>query len=136
MSDLGSLAGKAEREQQLLTRLNDAVITLEVDALGRASEFQITEEQVQESRRELVDFIQRLQSELNQKDATADLHSLAARIRTGIKPLDDWHDDLTNLSNQLAKPERVRTEDLPILEQVLSLLDFEFADDLKRLYAR
>lgn len=130
------MAGKAEREQQLLTRLNDAVITLEADALGRASEFLITEEHVQDSRRELVDFIHRLQSELNQKDATADLHSLVARIRTGMKPLDDWHDDLANLSNQLSKPGRVRAEDLPILEQVLSLLDVEFADDLKRLYAR
>lgn len=136
MSDLGSLAGKAEREQLLLTRLNDAIITLEVDALGKASDLHITQEQVQQSRRELTDFISRLQTELKQKSATADLHSLVARIRAGMKPLDDWYDDLASLSTQLAEPGPMRAENLPILEQVLSLLDVEFADDLKRLYAR
>ena len=136
MSDLGSLAGKAEREQLLLSRLNDAVIALEIDALGKAKELSLTEEQIEESRRELTDFIDRLRSELERKETTADLHSLVARIRTGIKPLEDWHEDLANLSNQLSKSEPVKVEDLPVLEQVLSLLDAEFTDDLKRLYAR
>jgi hypothetical protein len=136
MSSLGSLAGKAEREQRLLTRLNNAVITLEVDALGKAKDLQVTEQQVQQSRRELGDFIDRLRAELDERQASADLRSLAFRIRTGIKPLQDWQEDLADLSNQLTVPQPIRIEALPILEDVLSLLDTEFTDDLKHLYAR
>jgi hypothetical protein len=136
MSSLGSLAGEAEREQRLLTRLNNAVITLEVDALGKAKDLQVTEQQVQQSRRELADFVDRLRAELDDRQASADLRSLAFRIRTGIKPLQDWQQDLADLSNQLTVPQPIRIEALPILEDVLSLLDTEFTDDLKRLYAR
>lgn len=136
MSTLGSLTGKAEREQRLLTRLNDAVITLEVDALGKTKELQVTEEQVAQSRRELADFVTRLQAELREEQATTDLGSLAYRIRTGTKPFEDWHEDLAKLKQFLVKAQPVCLEHLPVLEQVLSLLDAEFADDLKRLYAR
>jgi hypothetical protein len=52
-----------------------------------------------------------------------------------MKPLEDWQEDLVRLSQQLAQPEPIRLEDLPILEDILSLLDNEFADDLRRLYA-
>ena len=135
MSTLGSLAGKAEREQRLLSRLNEAVIDLEVAALGKNQEFSLSEDQLQESRRSLSEFVSKLQSELLDEKATADIQSLGFRIRTGMKPLEDWQEDLVRLSQQLAQPEPIRLEDLPILEDILSLLDNEFADDLRRLYA-
>lgn len=135
MSKLGSLAGNAEREQRLLSRLNEAVINLEVAALGKNREFSLSEDQLQESRRALSEFVAKLRAELQEEKATADLHSLGFRIRTGMKPLEDWQEDLTRLSQQLAQPGLIRLEDLPILEDILSLLDNEFADDLRRLYA-
>ena len=135
MSQLGSLTGNAEREQRLLSRLNEAVINLEIAALGKSREFSLTDDQIEQSRRELSEFVAKLRTELQQDSSTGDLYSLGFRINTGIKPLEDWKEDLTELSKQLAKPEPTRLEDLPILEDILSLLDNEFADDLRRLYA-
>lgn len=135
MSKLGSLAGKAEREQRLLSRLNEAVINLEVAALGKNEEFSLTDDQLRQSRQELAEFVAKLQSELQQNKSTVDLQSLGFRIKTGMKALEDWQEDLTKLSEQLSRPEPIKLEDLPILEDILSLLDNEFADDLRRLYA-
>ena len=135
MSKLGSLAGNAEREQRLLSRLNEAVVNLEVAALGKSEEFSLSEEELQESRCALSEFVAKLRAELQDDRATDDLHSLGFRIRTGIKPLEDWREDLAKLSQRLAQPGPVQLEDLPTLEEVLSLLDNEFADDLRRLYA-
>jgi hypothetical protein len=135
MSKLGSLAGKAEREQRLLSRLNEAVINLEVAAVGKSKEFSLTDEHLQQSRQELAEFVGKLQSELQQDQSTVDLHSLGFRMKTGMKALQDWEEDLVKLSAQLARREPIKLEDLPILEDILSLLDNEFADDLRRLYA-
>jgi hypothetical protein len=135
MSRLGALAGQAEREQRLLSRLNEAVINLEVAALGKSKDFCLTDDQLQQSRWALAEFVAKLHAELQQDKSTADLHSLAFRIKTGMKALEDWQEDLAKLSAQLASPEPIKLEDLPILEDILSLLDNEFADDLRRLYA-
>lgn len=135
MSRLGLLTGKAERDQLLLSRLNEAVITLEVEALGRTKELDLSEEEVEQARRLLAEFIEKLKRELEQRDSTADLHSLAFRIQGTVKPLQDWQQDLASLHSQLTKPGPIPVEDLPILEEILSLLDTEFVDDLKRLYA-
>jgi len=135
MSQLGSLTGNAERESQLLSQLNEAVINLEVAALGKSKEFSLTDEQVQQSRRELSQFVAKLQAELQEDNSAGDLYSLGFRIKTGIKSLQDWKEDLAELSGQLAKTEPVKLEDLPILEDILSLLDNDLADDLRRLYA-
>lgn len=135
MSKLGALAGQAEREQRLLSRLNEAVINLEVAAVGKSKEFSLTDEQLQESRRTLAEFVTKLKSELQHDKSSADLHSLSFRMKAGMKSLQDWREDLAELSKQLAKPGPVKLEDLPILEEILSLLDNEFADDLRRLYS-
>jgi hypothetical protein len=135
MSQLGSLTGNAERELRLLSQLNEAVINLEVAALGKSKEFSLTDEQLEQSRRDLSQFVAKLEAELQQDASTGDLYSLGFRIKTGIKSLQDWKEDLAELSRQLAKTGPVKLEDLPILEDVLSLLDDDFADDLRRLYA-
>ena len=135
MSQLGSLMGNAERELRLLSQLNEAVINLEVAALGKSKDFCLTDEEIQQSRRELSQFVSKLQVELQQDSCTGDLYSLGFRIKTGMKSLQDWKEDLAELSKQLAKSDAVKLEDLPILEDILSLLDNDFADDLRRLYA-
>lgn len=135
MSQLGSLMGNAERELRLLSQLNEAVINLEVAALGKSKDFCLTDEEIQQSRRELSQFVSKLQVELQQDSCTGDLYSLGFRIKTGMKSLQDWKEDLAELSRQLAKTDPVKLEDLPILEDILSLLDNDFADDLRRLYA-
>jgi len=134
MSMLGSVSGHLEREQQLLRELNTALIALEADALGRASEFGLSGEDVSRSRSTLLDFTTRLRSALDEELPSVDLQPLIHRLRSGMKPLEDWREDLDILTAQLRSKDQLKEEVLPILEDVLSLLDSEFTEDLRRLY--
>ncbi len=109
---------------------------LEVDALGRRSEFALTEDDVQKSRDVLLEFANRLRAELDTPVTSADFRSLVGRLRTGMKPLDDWRQDLDGLIRSLSTNQRLDEETLPVLEDLLSLLDEEFSEDLRRLYRR
>jgi hypothetical protein len=135
MSTLGSITGHLEREQQLLRNLNTALIALEAKALGRAAEFCFSEEVVSESRQMLLDFVARLRAALDEETTSADIQSLTHRIKSGMKPLEDWKEDLDKLLIQLQTTDVVSDEVLPVLEDVLSLLDNEFTEDLRRLYS-
>lgn len=136
MSNLGSIFGHLGREQQLLRELNSALMALEADALGRTSDFGLSEEDVLRSRKKLLNFIVRLLSALNQESTSIDMQSLVHRLKSGIKPIEDWREDLGELVKQLRSGDKLRDNVLPMLEDVLSLLDSEFTEDLKRLYAR
>lgn len=136
MSSLGSISGHLEREQQLLRELNTALIALEADTLGRTSDFGLSDEDVSRSRQTLLDFTVRLRSALDQESTSVDLQPLVHRLKSGMKPLEDWREDFDRLVKELQSGDQLRDELLPILEDVLSLLDSEFTEDLRRLYAR
>jgi hypothetical protein len=53
-----------------------------------------------------------------------------------MKPVDDWKEDLSALTDDLKKKSQLPASRLPVLEAILSLLDSEFTEDLKHLYAR
>ena len=135
MSSLGSISGHLEREQQLLRELNIALIALEADALGRSSDFGLSDEDISRERQILLDFTVRLRSALDQ-EPSVDLQPLVYRLKSGMKPLEDWQEDFDCLAKELQSRDRLEDGVLPILEDVLSLLDSEFTEDLRRLYAR
>jgi hypothetical protein len=132
---LGSLAGQLDQGQQLLRELNSALIVVEADLLGRAVDFGFTAPDVAASRTRLLDFAERLHAALEEDATSAELQSLVHRIRSGIKPVEDWRADLSLLAKNLRAGHH-QGEALRVLEDVLSLLDTEFAEDLRRLYAR
>lgn len=137
MSKLGSLSGHLDREEQRLRDLNWALLTLEANTLGKTAEFGVDEAEVERSRQVLLDFAQRLQEALSARESTeGDMQSLVVRIRSGMKPLDDWCEDLERLVHHLQTSVQVSDDLFPVLEDILSLLDTEFAEDLRRLYAR
>lgn len=136
MSTLGSISGNLERERQLLSELNSALLTLESQALGRSAEFGFTDEEIAKSRQTLIDFVMRLRSALDQPITPIDVQSLVYRLKSGMKPLEDWQEDLDGLLTELKAGEHLTNKSLPILEEILSLLDDEFTEDLKRLYSR
>jgi hypothetical protein len=137
MSKLGSLSGHLDREEQRLRDLNWALLTLEANTLGKTAEFGVDEVEVERSRQVLLDFAQRLQEALSARESTeGDMQSLVVRIRSGMKPLDDWREDLERLVHHLQTSVQVSDDLFPVLEDILSLLDTEFAEDLRRLYAR
>jgi hypothetical protein len=136
MSTLGSISGHLGREQLLLRELNSALLALEVDALGRTSDFGLSNEDVLRSRQTLLDFVVRLRAALQQGSTSIDIQPLVQRLKSGMKPSEDWCDDLDILVEKLRLNGKLEDNILPILEDVLSLLDIEFTEDLKRLYSR
>jgi len=136
MSTLGSLSGQIEREEERLRELNLALIALEAQSLGHTADFGLSKEEVERSRQMLADFAVRFRAALDQVSPPMDVQSLVHRVKSGIKPIEDWREDLDALATHLQKKEPLKDEALPTLEDVLSLLDTEFTEDLRRLYNR
>ena len=135
MRDLGAISTKLQREGELLKRLNDALLILEVDALGRISEVDISSEDVIKSRKFILEFAQRLCSVLKQEAPSIDLAPIVNHFKSGMKPVEDWIEDLERLIEHLQN-NRVVDDDVVVIEDILSLLDDQFTEDLRRLYLR
>jgi hypothetical protein len=135
MSKLGSISGHIDRERELLRDLNNALLTLEAFTLGRANDFGFSKQDVDESKKVLIDFGTLLRSAIEPDQVVTELQPLVSNLKSGIKPLDDWKEDLDDLLANLNRDD-LNQEVLPILEDLLSLLDIEFAEDLRRLYQR
>lgn len=135
MSALGSLSSHVDRERELLRDLNNALLTLEAFTLGRAQDFGFSEKDIDESRKVLSDFVTLLRSAIEPDQVVGNLQPLVNKLKSGIKPLGDWKEDLDALLAHL-KQDDLNQDVLPILEDLLSLLDIEFAEDLRRLYQR
>lgn len=137
MSKLGFVSGHLDREQQLLRELNSALLALEAEALGKTADLGFSEEDVLSSRQILHTFVSRLEAALGESKATpTDIQVLVYRIKKHKKPLEDWQQDLKKLANRLQTSEQIRDADMPILEDILSLLDSEFVEGIQRLYFR
>ncbi|MEG3954220.1 hypothetical protein QUB10_06105 [Microcoleus sp. B5-D4] len=137
MSKLGFVSGHLDREQQLLRELNSALLALEAEALGKTADLGFSEEDVLSSRQILHNFVSRLEAALGESKATpTDIQVLVYRIKKHKKPLEDWQQDLKKLANRLQTSEQIRDADMPILEDILSLLDSEFVEGIQRLYFR
>jgi len=135
MRDLGAISTKLQREGELLKRLNDALLILEVDALGRISEVDISSEDVIKSRKFIIEFAQRLCSVLKQEAPSIDLAPIVNHFKSGMKPVEDWIEDLERLIEHLQN-NRIVDDDVVVIEDILSLLDDQFTEDLRRLYLR
>ena len=135
MRDLGAISTKLQREGELLKKLNDALLILEVDALGRISEVDISSEDVIKSRKFIIEFAQRLCSVLKQEAPSIDLAPIVNHFKSGMKPVEDWIEDLERLIEHLQN-NRIVDDDVVVIEDILSLLDDQFTEDLRRLYLR
>ncbi len=135
MSQLGSLSGKIQREIELLRTLNDSLLILQVHALGRDSELDISLEDVTRSYQFIIDFATRLSSALKEQTRVLDFEPLIHHFESGMKPIEDWIEDLETLIRQL-KTDELDYETVVILEEILSLLDEQFTEDFRMLYFR
>lgn len=136
MSEVGSISGKLQREVEVLRALNDALLVIEADALGRSSDFGYSDDEISKSRHFLVDFASRLCSVLKQQSQSIDLQPVVHHLKSGMKPVEDWIEDLEALIHKIQSNEKLANEGLVALEDILSLLDTEFTEDLQRLYTR
>lgn len=136
MSEMGSISGKLQREGEVLRELNDALLVVEADALGRSSDFGYSEEDISKSHQFLMDFASRLCSVLKQQSQSIDLQPVVHHLKSGMKPVEDWIEDIEALIQKIQSKEKLADEGLVVLEDILSLLDTEFTEDLQRLYTR
>lgn len=136
MNELGSVSGKLQREVEILRELNNALLVIEANALERDSDFGFSSEEISKSRRFLIDFVTRLCLVLKQQSPSVDLQPIVQHLKSGMKPIADWIEDLEGLTQQLQSNNKPTDETLAILEDILSLLDSQFTEDLQRLYAR
>jgi hypothetical protein len=136
MNELASVSGKLQREVETLRELNNALLVIEASALERASDFGFSSEDVSKSQKFITDFALRLLSVLKEEDRPLYLQSIIDHLKSGIKPLEDWIEDLEKIAKEINLNKKHTDDSLATLEDLLSLLDNQFAEDLQRLYAR
>lgn len=136
MNELAAVSGKVDREAETLRELNNALLVIESSALDRGSEFGFSSEDVEKSEKFIVDFAERLLSVLKEKSPPLFLQPIVDHLKSGMKPVEDWIEDLENISEKISSNKKLSEDSLAILEDIISLLDDQFVEDLQRLYAR
>ncbi len=94
MGELGAISGKIQREVEILRKLNDALLILEIDTLGLHAELNISPDDVTKSQDFMMEFADRLCSVLKHKSLTIDLQPIIHHFQSGMKPVEDWIEDL------------------------------------------
>jgi hypothetical protein len=136
MNELASVSGKLQREVETLRELNNALLVIEASALERSSDFGFTSEDVSKSQKFITDFTSRLLSVLKEEAPPLYLQPIVGHLKSGMKPIEDWIEDLEKIAEEISSNKKLTDDGLGILEDILSLLDNQFAEDLQRLYAR
>jgi len=136
MSLLGFMSVKLDKQQSLLERLNEALLMVQSESLGRAADLGFTPEQIAAAKETLRDFVNRLRTKLVSNQDNEELSVLVARIREGQFELNEWLEELARLEMQLAQPAPLPLTAIPTLEGVLAILDEELTAAFNRLYSR
>ncbi len=136
MSLLGFMSVKLDKQQTLLERLNEALLMVQSESLGRAADLGFTAEQIRAAKETLRDFVSRLRETLKDNHDNEELSALVARIREGQFELNEWLDELAQLETQLAQNAPLPSTAIPALESVLAILDEELTAAFNRLYSR
>jgi len=136
MSLLGFMSVKLDKQQTLLERLNEALLMVQSESLGRAADLGFTAEQIQAAKDTLRDFVSRLREKLKDNHDNEELSALVGRIREGQFELNEWLDELAQLETQLAQNAPLPSTAIPALESVLAILDEELTAAFNRLYSR
>lgn len=137
MSRLGFISGHLKREQNLLRSLNSSLLVLQAEVLDKTTDLGFSGEDVLSSREILQNFVSSLGVAITEdKPVPTDIQTLVYRIKNNKKALQDWQQDIEELSDRLQFSEQLKDTDILILEDILSLLDSQFVEDLQRLYFR
>jgi len=135
MSLLGFMSVKLDKQQSLLERLNEALLMVQSESLGRATDLGFTAEQIRAAKETLRDFVNRLRVKLSENKDSEELSALVARIREGQFELGERLEELAELETQLAQPGPLPRASIPTLEAVLAILDEELTAAFNQLYS-
>jgi hypothetical protein len=135
MSLLGFMSVKLDKQQTLLERLNEALLMVQSESLGRAADLGFNAEQIRAAKETLRDFISRLREKLDKDKGGEELSVVVARILEGQFELNEWLEELAKLETQLAQPAPLPPASIPTLEAVLAILDEELTAAFNQLYS-
>jgi hypothetical protein len=137
MSTLGFLSDKLDRDQSRLQELNEALLGLQAEAVGRASDFGYGKETLAGFRAILADFAAKLQTEIGNGDLeNGSVSPIVARLKEcGAKPISDWKEDLAQLQAALQTDAPLSDSLAGVLEELIGILDVQLTKDFSRLYS-
>jgi hypothetical protein len=135
MSLLGFMSVKLDKQQTLLERLNEALLMVQSESLGRAADLGFNAEQICAAKETLRDFVSRLREKLDKDKGGEELSAVVARILEGQFELNEWLEELAKLETQLAQPAPLPPASIPTLEAVLAILDEELTAAFNQLYS-
>ena len=135
MSLLGFMSVKLDKQQILLERLNEALLMVQSESLGRAADLGFNAEQIRAAKETLRDFVSRLREKLDKDKGGEELSVVVARILEGQFELNEWLEELAKLETQLAQPAPLPPASIPTLEAVLAILDEELTAAFNQLYS-
>ena len=135
MSLLGFMSVKLDKQQILLERLNEALLMVQSESLGRAADLGFNAEQIRAAKETLRDFVSRLREKLDKDKGGEELSVVVTRILEGQFELNEWLEELAKLETQLAQPAPLPPASIPTLEAVLAILDEELTAAFNQLYS-
>ena len=135
MSILGFMSVKLDKQQTLLERLNEALLMVQSESLGRATDLGFNSEQIRVAKETLRDFVNRLREKLSKENGSEELGDLVTRILEGQFELNEWLEELAKLQTELAQPAPLPRASIPTLEAVLGILDEELTAAFNQLYS-
>lgn len=146
MSLLASLSGKTSSDAEILGHINDALLRLQVDTLGRKSEFGFSTADIELARRilvELLELIHRLLTGAEEHELFVPRTSQETAARNVVMRLEgvggsrkDWGEDLESTLGALRSGDTLSDENMALLENIVDALDTELAEDLRELSRR
>lgn len=143
MSLLASLSGKTAWDEEILGRINDALMQLQVDALGRRADFGYSSKDIESSCQILAEFLDLLRKFLIEagdhyvlvpktlEESAA--KNIVVKLEETGKPRPDWIEDLDSTLAALRSSNAMLESNWAVLEDVVDVLDEELAEDLREL---
>ncbi|MBM4461747.1 MAG: hypothetical protein FJ012_00230 [Chloroflexi bacterium] len=143
MSLLAALSGKSTSDEEILSQLNEAVMQLQADALGKLDAFALGKKEIEQSRQNVIQLLEILQELLSQ---TGDLQfvipdtpqesaakDIVLKLEYRGRPRADWLEDIHSAISNLRDSKPLSDSDWVLLEDIVDILDTELAEDLREL---
>lgn len=134
MSGLGSVSVRLQSEAEILTELNDALLVVEAENIGKSSDFDFSDKDLNESLKFIENFTNRLYLAINEEPISSELSPIVQQLEVDEKPLKFWMEELRKLLDSIGNS-KLNADDLKVLEEVMFILNRQFTQDIQYLYS-
>lgn len=137
MSSLGPLSTRLDRRLQLVGELTRALLALRANLTNKLDVLKLTTADVDKARATIAEFLDHLLPVLAGQPPTAEEHRvILAKLKQTDEPLTDWSDDFRTFNEQLRTNAPIESAQLDRVMRVVSFLQGEVAEDVRRLRSR